>query len=123
MERDFTYIDDVIDGIVGCCKKPAKSKGENENIDNNPSISNAPFEIFNIGNNKPVKLDYFIQLLEEYLGKKAIKNLMPIQQGDVKFTCAEITKLSNWIGYEPKTKIEDGLKNFANWYKNFFELE
>ncbi len=120
MKRDFTFIDDIVEGILGCCEKPAFPEEKIENIDCDPSISSAPYRIFNIGNNKPVELNYFIELLEEYLQVKAIKNFVKIQPGDVKITYADTSKLDNWIGYKPKTSIEKGIKEFTKWYKNYY---
>ena len=119
MKRDFTYIDDIILGIVGCCKKPAKTSEINKTI---PSSSIcAPYRIFNIGNNNSVELNYFIELLENNLGAKAIKNYMPIQPGDVIQTYADISNLNEWIAYKPKTTIEEGVKLFSEWFKKYYE--
>lgn len=113
MRRDFTYIDDVVEGILRCCFKPASSDDHNE-------FSSAPYRIFNIGNGKPIELLQFIDILEKKLNLKAIKNFQPIQQGDVIETFADTKALANWIKYSPKTKIEDGLDKFVDWYKKYY---
>ncbi len=118
MKRDFTYIDDIVSGIIGCCKKPAKTLELND-IAPSSSIC-APYRIFNIGNNNSVDLNYFIELIEKNLGVKAIKNYMPIQPGDVTQTYADISKLNQWIGYKPKTSIEEGVKLFSEWFKDYY---
>ena len=107
LERDFTYIDDIVDGIIAISSKP-------------PS-DNTPFSIFNIGNNQPVKLGYFVEVLEKLLGVNAIKNLLPMQPGDVYRTCADINKLDDAIGFTPKTPIEMGLKRFVDWYLEYHQ--
>tara|TARA_A100001035_G_scaffold279449_1_gene280940 strand:+ start:1328 stop:2371 length:1044 start_codon:yes stop_codon:yes gene_type:complete len=121
MKRDFTYIDDVIEAVYKCCFKPAKVDPEFDSIYPNPSSSFAPFRVFNIGNSSPVNLLDFIDLLEKNLGKKAIKDFQPMQLGDVISTYADTTKLQNWIEYSPQTSIEEGVKEFAKWYLNYFK--
>ncbi len=118
MKRDFTYIDDIVSGIVGCCKKPA-TLSEIDELRPSSSIC-APYRIFNIGNNNSVELDYFIELIEKNLGAKAIKNYIPIQPGDVTQTFADISNLNQWISYKPKTTIEEGVKLFSDWFKDFY---
>ena len=112
MKRDFTYIDDIVDGLVRVISKVPVSS------DNSLNFSTAPFKIYNLGNNNPVSLKYFIELIEKLLSKKAEKNNMPMQDGDVLTTYADIDELAADIGYQPKTSIEEGLKNFINWYLN-----
>ena len=120
MTRDFTYIDDVSESIFRCSlKKPKPNKNFNSQSPD-PATSSAPHIILNIGSNKPIDLLYFLEILEKYLGKKAIKNFQPIQPGDVKNTFAEISKLSDWIDFSPNTPFETGIRNFANWYKNYY---
>lgn len=121
LHRDFTYIDDIVNGLFGCCYKPAiKSENFSSNYQNK-SYSNAPFQIFNIGNSNPIKIDYFISMLELNFNKKAIINLMPLQPGDVKFTYADISKIQKWIGYKPKVSFEKGIREFSKWYLDFYE--
>ncbi len=120
MIRDFTYIDDVIEGIIKCCYKPISQ--DNFFEENNKKKSKTRYEIFNIGNNRPVELDYFIQLLENNFGIKAIKKMRPMQMGDVKVTYADTSKLNKWVNYKPNTSIEDGVQKFAKWYKEYYEI-
>jgi UDP-glucuronate 4-epimerase len=123
LERDFTYIDDIVEGII---KLIPKSPKENKNWDmlrSEPSSSFAPYKVFNIGNNKPVKLDRFISILEEKIGKKAIKENLPMQPGDVYSTFADISALNDYVGFEPKTNIDKGLEIFVLWYKDFFKIK
>ena len=120
MERDFTYIDDVIEVIFRCCKKPATPDSKFDHLNPNPSNSSAPFRIFNVGNRKPVSILKFIEILEEAMGVKTFKNHLPIQPGDVIATHADLTKLDNWIGFSPKTPLRVGIKKFVNWYKKYY---
>jgi len=119
MQRDFTYIDDVVDAIFDCSfKKPQEDKSSDfHNL--NPSESFAPHKIFNVGNGKPIKLLQFVEILEKCMKKKAIKNFMPMQPGDVEVTYADINKLKDWIDYKPKTDFETGINKFVNWYKDY----
>ena len=113
MRRDFTYIDDVIEGLFRCCFKPA--------MDNQHSYlqQKAPYKIFNIGNGNPIQLMDFIRILESKLGVEAIKEYLPIQKGDVLETFADTSELKKWINFSPKTHIEKGLDEFIKWYKNY----
>ena len=120
MKRDFTYIDDVVEGIYRCCLKPATP---NENFDYlNPdgSSSFAPHRIFNLGNSNPVNLSDFIQIIEEELGIKAIKNYKELQPGDVISTAADITKLRDWVGFSPEISINTGIQLFVKWFKDYY---
>ena len=120
MKRDFTYIDDVVDAIIKLIDK-VPEKDPNFNLKNpNPSSSWAPFKIFNLGNASPVKLMTFIEEIEKALDKKAIKNFMPIQPGDIEGTEANIDYLYDWIGFTPKTSLKEGIKKFVNWYKDYY---
>ena len=103
MKRDFTFIDDVVQGIYKCCKKPATSDVAFDYMNPNPSTSYAPHRIFNLGNNSTTELLYFIELLEKNLGKKAKMVLKPMQNGDVTETSADTTLLNKWIGYKSVT--------------------
>tara|TARA_Y100001968_G_scaffold4784_1_gene4241 strand:+ start:190 stop:1236 length:1047 start_codon:yes stop_codon:yes gene_type:complete len=120
MQRDFTYIDDVVEGIIRCCFKKASIDNSFNPLIPNPSTSSAPYRIFNIGNSSPIQLTYFIDLLEKNLGKKAIKNLQPMQPGDVVSTAAKMDLLNSWINYKPTTSIENGIKLFSEWYLDYF---
>ena len=120
MWRDFTYIDDVINSIIGIIQKPAtRNLAFNKKIPD-PSTSWAPYRIFNIGNSNSVKLTKFISTLEQELGVKAIKIFKDLEPGDVISTKADTNSIENWIGYKPKTSLEEGIKSFVNWYKEFY---
>ena len=121
MQRDFTYIDDVVEGIIRCCFKKASVDKEFNSLTPNPSTSLAPYRIFNIGNSSPIQLNYFIELLENNLGKKAIKDFQPIQPGDVVATAAKMDLLNSWVGYKPSTSIEIGVSLFSKWYLAYFK--
>ncbi len=122
MIRDFTYIDDVTETIYRCCFKPAISSNDFDQKNPDPSVSFAPFLIFNVGNHNPVKLIDFIDLLENNLGKFAIRNYKEIQPGDVEVTSSDCSKIKDWINFSPKTPIEDGIRLFALWFKDFYGL-
>ena len=113
MRRDFTYIDDVIEGLFRCCFKPVLD------IKSSSLEQAAPFKIFNIGNGNPIKLMDFIKILESKLGLNATKEYLPIQKGDVIETFADTTELQKWINFSPETNIEDGLDEFIKWYKSY----
>lgn len=122
MLRDFTYIDDIIDGIVGLLDKPAKPSADFDAFAPRPDISTAPYRIFNIGNNRPEELSRVVALLEENLGKRAAKNFLPMQPGDVEETFADIATLEHATGYRPKISIEEGVRRFISWYKSYHEV-
>ena len=117
MQRDFTYIDDIVEGIVRVIDNPPKP---NPNWDGRVSESVAPYKVYNIGNGSPVKLMDFIEAIEETLGKKAKKNLLPMQPGDVPSTWADTTDLERDLGYKPYTPIKEGIKKFVEWYRRFY---
>ena len=120
--RDFTFIDDIVEGIVKTMDNPAKSNSKwNANLPD-PATSNAPWCIYNIGNNKPVKLMDYIGELEKNLGKKAIKNFLPLQSGDVQDTYSNTDNLNKKFNYKPSTSIVDGISKFVNWYKNYYKV-
>ena len=121
MRRDFTYIDDIVEGVIRCCYKPATIDEKFDGLNPNQSTSFAPFRIFNIGNSKPIELLRFIEILEDELGAKAIKNFQPIQPGDVYATAANTDLLKNWIDFKPSTTIEIGVNKFAKWYLDFYK--
>jgi UDP-glucuronate 4-epimerase len=116
MERDFTYIDDIVDGIERILNKIPEPNPNWSTNNSDPGTSFAPYRIYNIGNNQPVQLDRFIQILEQALGKKAKKNLLPMQLGDVPITYADISDIQRDIGFTPKTDIEIGIPRFVQWY-------
>jgi UDP-glucuronate 4-epimerase len=119
--RDFTYIDDIVEGIVRANDQIAKPDSDWDSQNPNPASSNAPFRILNIGNSKPVELNLYIEAIERALGKKAIKNMLPLQLGDVPDTYANCKRLEDLIGYKPVTSVEEGVSNFVTWYKNYYE--
>jgi UDP-glucuronate 4-epimerase len=119
--RDFTYIEDIVEGVIRTMDNTA---APNENWDPatpDPGTSRAPYRIYNIGNQKPVDLMRFIQLIEENVGKKAEMNLLPMQPGDVQDTWADTEDLATDVGYQPSTPIEVGVKNFVEWYLDFYK--
>ena len=122
MKRDFTYIDDIIEGIYRVAAKiPAPNpKWQRDHPD--PATSFAPYKIYNIGNNHPVELIYFIETLEKNLHKKAKKIFLPMQPGDVPATCADVDDLMADVGFKPATSIEEGIKKFLSWYKDYYKL-
>ena len=123
MERDFTYIDDIVEGIVKLIEKaPTANKDWDESKDD-LSSSFAPYKIYNIGNNNPVPLMRFINALESALGKEAEKVYMDMQPGDVIRTYADVSDLEKDINFKPSTSIEDGLKNFVEWYLEYYQVE
>jgi UDP-glucuronate 4-epimerase len=117
--RDFTYIDDVVEGICKVINKPALSNTEWDSSSPDPATSSAPYRIYNLGNNKPLNLIDYINVLENSLGKKAKKNLLAIQPGDVVNTFAEIDNFVNEFEYKPTTSIEQGIDNFVSWFKKY----
>jgi UDP-glucuronate 4-epimerase len=119
--RDFTYIDDIVEGVIRVIDQPAQANADYWSSDNpDPATSFAPYRIYNIGNNNPVHLLTFIETLEKYLGKKAFKNLLPMQLGDVPDTYADVSDLVHDLAYKPATQLEDGVKSFVEWYKGFY---
>jgi UDP-glucuronate 4-epimerase len=120
MVRDFTYVDDIVEGIVKLLNHIPKRDKEWNDKNNECSKSFAPYKVYNIGNNCPVELEYFISVLEDKLGKSAIKNYLPMQSGDVPKTYADISDLKKDIGFKPKTDIEDGITEFVDWYRDYY---
>ena len=119
MMRDFTYIDDVVEAIMGCINRSAESSQNFDRNNPDPSISFAKHKIFNVGNGNPIKLMEFVDLLELSIGKSAKKVFKPMQQGDVIATSSNIKKLNDWVGYEPKISLVEGINKFVNWYKGY----
>ncbi len=122
MKRDFTYVDDIVEGIVKLMSKIPQGNKSWDAYHPDPASSFAPYRIYNIGNNQPVELLRFIEVLEEKLGKKAIKNFLPLQDGDVKETYADIAELESEIGFRPSTHIEEGIGKFVKWYKEYYRI-
>lgn len=123
MERDFTYIDDIVEGIVKLIPNTPKPNPEWDEATDSTSESFAPYKVYNIGNNKPVSLMKFINVLEEKIGKEAVKVYMDMQPGDVHRTYADVSDLERDIGFKPSTSIEDGLGKFVDWYKEYYNVK
>ncbi len=122
MRRDFTYVDDIVDGIIKLIPKiPEPDPIWNGNNPDSAS-SFAPYKLYNIGNNQPVELMRFIEIIEEKMGKKANKNFMPMQPGDVPETYADVDDLINAVGFKPNTSIEEGIAKFVDWYKDYYKV-
>lgn len=120
MQRDFTYIDDIVEGVVRVMGHiPVPDEKWCADVPD-PATSSAPYRLYNIGNNRPVELGRFIEILEECLGKKAEKKLLPMQLGEVPVTCADLTDLEDAIGFRPYTSIESGIARFVDWYRNYY---
>jgi UDP-glucuronate 4-epimerase len=118
--RDFTYVDDIVKGVVAAVDHVAGPDPNWDSDQPNPSTSSAPFRIYNIGNQTPVPLMRYIEVLEECLGKKALKNLLPMQLGDLANTCADVEMLAREVGYRPSTDLETGVKHFVEWYLAYY---
>jgi UDP-glucuronate 4-epimerase len=117
MERDFTYIADIVAGVIRCLDKPATVDADFDPLNPDPATAAAPHRLFNIGNSQPVPLLRFIEVLESELGQAAIRDLQPLQPGDVLSTAADTSALEAWIGFRPTTTIEEGVARFAAWYR------
>ena len=120
MRRDFTYIDDIVEGVVRVTDQPARPNPQWSGDAPDPGTSAAPYRLYNIGNNNPVELMHLIETLEQALGKAAVKNFMPIQPGDVPATWANVDDLSRDVGFRPATTIEEGVAKFVEWYKGYY---
>jgi len=120
MIRDFTYVDDIVEGVIRTMDNPAAPADGWSGERPDPATSYAPWRIFNIGNNRPVKLMRYIEVLEECLGKKAKLELLPMQAGDVPATFADVSELERAVGYKPQTTIETGVRRFAEWYQSYY---
>ena len=120
MRRDFTYISDIIEGVVRVMQRMPRSSPDWSGSNPDSATSYAPYRLYNIGNNNPVELMRFIEALEDVLGKKAEKNLLPIQAGDVPATYADVDDLTHDVGFKPSTSIEDGITEFVTWYRQYY---
>ena len=116
MARDFTYIDDIVEGVIRVLDKAATPNLGFNPLSPDPQSSRAPFRVFNIGNGNPTPLMDYIAAVEEALGITAQKNMMPMQPGDVPATSADTTELRDWVGFAPNTDVRDGVKKFVDWY-------
>jgi UDP-glucuronate 4-epimerase len=117
--RDFTYVEDIAEGVVRALDRPAAPDPKWNSLDPDPARSRAPFRLYNIGNSQPVELMRYIEVLEQCLGRKAEKNLLPMQLGDVPDTFADVEDLVSDVGYRPKTSVEDGVARFVQWYLEY----
>ena len=120
MKRDFTYIDDIIEGVVRTADKIPEPNSHWNSDNPDSATSYAPYKLYNIGNNNPVELMEFIKVLEDCLGKEAKKNLLPIQLGDVPATYANVDDLTRDVGFKPSTPIKEGIKVFVDWYRKYY---
>lgn len=121
MRRDFTYIDDIVEGVARTSDNIAKPNEGWSSVDPDPGTSRAPFRVYNIGNNRPTELLHLIETIEKQLGKKAEKHMMPMQPGDVPETYADVDDLSRDVGFAPNTTIEEGVERFIAWYKDYYD--
>jgi UDP-glucuronate 4-epimerase len=122
-QRDFTYVDDIVQGVVAAVDHVAAPDPNWDSDHPNPSTSNAPFRIYNIGNQTPVSLLRYIDVLEQCLGRKAQKNLLPMQIGDLPDTWADVEALARDVGYRPSTELEQGVKQFVEWYLEYYHRD
>ncbi len=122
MKRDFTYIDDIVEGVIRVTDRNAAANPEYDPIAADPATSNVPYRVFNIGNNNPVQLLDFIGAIENALGMKAEKRLLPLQDGDVPATYANTDLLNDWVGFVPGTSVEDGVGRFVSWYRDYYRV-
>ena len=118
--RDFTYIEDIVEGVIRVLDKPAQPNLEWDSTNPDMATSKAPYRLYNIGNNSPVELMHYIETLENCLGKKAKMDLLPLQPGDVPDTYADVADLVSDMGYQPATSVEDGVANFVDWYRAYY---
>jgi UDP-glucuronate 4-epimerase len=122
MKRDFTYIDDIVEGVVRVTDHLPQPNPDWSSMHPDPGTSKAPYKVYNIGNNKPVELLHFIETLENSLGKKAEKNFLPIQPGDVPETCADVEDLMRDVGFRPDTPVTTGIARFVDWYRSYYRV-
>ncbi len=122
MQRDFTYVDDIVEGVIRVLDRTAEANPAYDSVLADPATSNAPYRVFNIGNNNPVPLLDFIGCIEDALGIKAEKNLLPLQDGDVPATYANTDALRDWVGFVPGTSVQTGIANFVAWYRDYYKI-
>ena len=120
MQRDFTYIDDIVEGLMRCCDKPATVNPDFDPLQPDPATAAAPHRVFNIGNSQPTELLHFIELMEQALGREAIKHFQPMQAGDVVETAANTDALERWINFKPSTTLRFGVERFTEWFLDFY---
>ncbi|CAE22078.1 Putative nucleotide sugar epimerase [Prochlorococcus marinus str. MIT 9313] len=122
MQRDFTYIDDIVEGLLRCCDKPATANLGFDPRNPDPATAAVPHRLFNIGNSQPIELMHFIEFLENSLGREAVKDFQPMQPGDVMATAADTSALEAWVDFRPSTPIAEGVECFSQWYRSFYEV-
>ncbi len=122
MERDFTFIDDIVEGVVRVADRIAAPNADWSGDAPDPASSSAPYRLYNIGNNRPEKLLHLIEVLEASLGRKAVKQLMPMQPGDVRATAADVDDLARDVGFKPATPLEVGVRRFVDWYRAYYSV-
>ncbi len=122
MQRDFTYVDDIVEGVVRVTDRPAAPNADWDGANPDPGSSSAPYRIYNIGNNSPVKLLDYVAAIENALGMRAEKELLPMQPGDVAATYADIDALEAAVGYRPATTVDEGVKRFIEWYRDYYKI-
>ena len=122
MQRDFTYVDDIVEGVIRVMDRNAAVNAEYDSISADPATSTAPYRVFNIGNNNPVPLLDFIGAIENALSQKAEKRLLPLQDGDVPATYANTDLLKDWVGFVPATPIQEGVNRFITWYRDYYKV-
>jgi UDP-glucuronate 4-epimerase len=118
--RDFTYVDDIVEGVIRASDQIAAPNPDWSSDTPDPATSNAPFRLFNIGNNAPVKLSAYIEAIEAALGRKATRELLPLQPGDVPDTYADVSALERAVGYKPATPVTEGVGRFIDWYSDYY---
>jgi len=121
-QRDFTYVDDIVEGIIRTLDHTALPNPDWSGLEPDPATSKAPYRLYNIGSNKPVELLRYIEIIEQKVGKKAEKNLLPLQAGDVPATFADVDALKEDVAYKPETRIEEGISNFIDWYRDYYRI-
>ncbi len=121
MQRDFTYVDDIAEGVVRVTDRIATPASDYDALNPDPATSQAPYRVFNIGNHQPVPLMDFIACIEQALGREAIKNFLPLQDGDVPATYADVQALNDWTGFTPATPIQTGIGRFVDWYRAYYK--
>lgn len=122
MQRDFTYVDDIVEGVIRVADQPAQSNVQWNSDDPDPGTSRAPYRVYNIGNNQPVELMRFIGAIEQALGQEAKKNYLPMQAGDVPATFADVDDLTEAVGFRPATPIQEGINRFVAWYREYYSV-
>jgi UDP-glucuronate 4-epimerase len=122
-KRDFTYVEDIVEGVVHACDHVAMPNEAWDSDAPDPGTSRAPYRLYNIGNQQPVELMHYIGVIEECLGRKAEKNLLPLQAGDVPDTWADVEDLVTDVGYRPNTPVEVGVRRFIDWYLDYYDIK